>query len=88
MLCIVETTDCTFDSSKINTSPSLNLISFLEMYDIWESFILSATIATAPEVCPTNLSPIMRSLVLLLGPLIVDSITVGAKGWIFGLDAS
>ena len=58
------------------------------MYDIWVSLILSATIATAPEVCPTNLSPIIRSLVLLLGPLNVDSITVGANGWIFGLDAS
>jgi len=48
------------------------------MNDIFVSLILSATIATAPLVCPISFSPMIRSDVVAVGPLIEERTTVGA----------
>jgi len=48
------------------------------MNDICVSSSFSATMATAPLVCPVIFSPIIKSDVVADGPLIEERMTVGA----------
>ena len=68
-----------FDSSNLRTSPSLKGTLFSGIYVIWESLILSAYIATAPESAPVILSPITKSEVFAVGPFNAEIVILGAE---------
>ena len=77
---VVITADAS-DSWKITVSPSLNRFWFLYKNAMVESFILSATIATAPLSTPISSYPIINSLV------VVDWVTIEPKAAL-GQDAA
>ena len=75
-------------SWQFTVSPSLNPSSFFKRNVIWLSFKISATIAVAPVVCPIKVSPMIKSVVLPLGPLIAEKIAVGADGSVLSYDSN
>ena len=67
-----------FDSEKTIVSPSVKFISVLGTYVIWLSVNFSVYTALAPDDWPTINSPIIKSEVLPVKPLIADNVAWGA----------
>ena len=60
--------------SKTILSPSINSLSFIGINDIWELDNCSVKIASVPDVFPSNISPINKSLVVESEFLIYDNV--------------